>query len=204
MNKIPLEMPVIVEGKYDKIKLDSILDTHIITTDGFGIFNQKEKKILIRKLAEKTGVIVLTDSDGGGIVIRNYLNSILPKDKIIHLYIPQIEGRERRKNGSSKEGFLGVEGINADMLRLLFIPFATKSINSQRREITKSHFYADGLSGGRSSSSRRNALEAMLGLPANMSANALLAAINLLYTYDEYKTLIKKLDEKQAQKPDGG
>jgi len=192
MLKIKLDRPVIVEGKYDKIKLSSIIDANIIDTDGFGIFKENEKKSLIRRVAEKNGVIVLTDSDGAGLVIRNYINSILPKDKISHLYIPEIKGKERRKKTVSKEGLLGVEGINADMLRQIFSPFVLGSSDekSERKAVTKYDMYEDGLFGNEMSAKKRKDLLLKLGLPSNLSSNALLEAINMLYTYEEYKDMV--------------
>ena len=207
--KLKIDLPIAVEGKYDKIKLASIVDANIITTGGFGIFSSDEKKLLIRRLAEPRGIIILTDSDGAGLVIRNYFRSILPSDKLIHLYIPQISGREKRKRQPSKAGILGVEGIDAGMLRRLLEPFAvggdrdvdeasanTDSVNadSTRREVTKVDFYSDRLSGGESSASRRAALCRLLGLPDNMSSNALLAAVNMLCGYDGYRELVDRIE----------
>lgn len=192
MNKIKINLPVIVEGKYDLIKLQSIIDGHIIKTDGFSIFKSEENKEYIKKAAEKNGIIVLTDSDGAGLVIRNHLSSILPKDKIFHIYPPQIEGKERRKSAPSKEGYLGVEGISADVLRALFAPFESNE-PKDKTKVTKTDFFEDGLTGSIDSSTKRKALQKMLGLPSNISANALIDAINLMYTYDEYKTFIKEL-----------
>lgn len=207
--KLKIDIPIAVEGKYDKIKLASIVDANIITTGGFGIFSSDEKKLLIRRLAEPRGIIVLTDSDGAGLVIRNYFRSILPLDKLIHLYIPQISGREKRKRQPSRAGILGVEGIDAGMLRRLLEPFAvggdrdvdeasanTDSVNadSTRREVTKADFYSDRLSGGESSASRRAALCRLLGLPDNMSSNALLAAVNMLCGYDGYRELVDRIE----------
>ena len=207
--KLKIDLPIAVEGKYDKIKLASIVDANIITTGGFGIFSSDEKKLLIRRLAEPRGIIILTDSDGAGLVIRNYFRSILPPDKLIHLYIPQIAGREKRKRQPSKAGILGVEGIDAGMLRKILEPFAvggdrdndeasanTDSVNadSTRREVTKADFYSDRLSGGESSASRRAALCHLLGLPDNMSANALLAAVNMLCGYDGYRELVDRIE----------
>ncbi len=190
--RLKIDIPVAVEGKYDKIKLASVIDAQIITTDGFGVFRSEEKKLLIRRLAEPRGLIVLTDSDGAGLVIRNYFRSILPKDKLINLYTPKIEGRERRKKAPSKAGLLGVEGIDTDTLRELFYPFAAGSETKKRgREVTKADFFADGLSGGDGSAERRARLCGRLGLPDNISANALLAAVNLLSDYDGYKELLK-------------
>lgn len=116
-DRIKVDRPVIVEGRYDKIRIASLIEGTVITTDGFGVFKNSEKKALIRRLASERGVIILTDSDGGGLVIRSYLNSVLPKDKIINLYIPAVKGREKRKKEDSKEGLLGVEGIDCDTLR---------------------------------------------------------------------------------------
>lgn len=191
--RIPLDRPVIVEGKYDKNKLSQILDAEIITTEGFGLFKADEKKMLIRRLAAEKGVFVLTDSDSAGLLIRNHLNSILPKHQITHIYIPQIPGREKRKKEDSKEGLLGVEGIDADLLRSLFEPFRSDENPSFRgcRKVTKTDFYEDGLSGGAGSTAKRVSLAKKAGLPDNLSANALLEAINMLYSYDEYKELIK-------------
>ncbi|HIX92460.1 MAG TPA: DUF4093 domain-containing protein [Firmicutes bacterium] len=203
-----IDLPIAVEGKYDKIKLASIVDANIITTGGFGIFSSDEKKLLIRRIAEPRGIIILTDSDGAGLVIRNYFRSILPPDKLIHLYIPQISGREKRKRQPSKAGILGVEGIDAGMLRKILEPFAvggdrdndeasanTDILNadSTRREVTKADFYSDRLSGGESSASRRAALCRLLDLPDNMSSNALLAAVNMLCGYDGYRELVDRI-----------
>ena len=142
--KLKIALPVIVEGKYDKIKLNSLLDANIITTGGFGIFNSREKKSLIRRLCAG-GVILLCDSDGAGKVIRGYLKSFLPPERVYDLYIPKIAGKERRKRIGSKEGTLGVEGMDAELLRALFAPYATDSLPA-RTPITKADFYAYGLS----------------------------------------------------------
>ena len=191
IDKIKLNIPIAVEVKYDKIKLSSIADAQIITTEGFGVFASKEKAALIRRIAEPRGIIVLTDSDGAGLVIRNYFNSILPKEKLFHIYIPKIEGKEKRKKSPSKEGTLGVEGIDAGLLRTLLAPFAAEEPTVRGREVTKSDFFADGLSGGDGSAERRRKLCERLALPDNMSANALLAAVNLLCDYDKYKEMVE-------------
>ena len=193
-DRIKIDRPVIVEGKYDKIKLSGILDAEILTTDGFGIFNSEEKTALIRRLAEKHGLIVLTDSDGAGLVIRNYFNSILPKDRLIHLYIPEIIGKERRKMHPSRAGTLGVEGMETECLRRLFEPFAADRA-PRTGQITKSDFYLDGFSGTEESGRRRAKLAEKLGLPANISANALLAAVNMLFSPEEYRQAAEELDE---------
>ncbi|MBQ4116485.1 MAG: DUF4093 domain-containing protein [Clostridia bacterium] len=197
MKKITIDIPIIVEGKYDVIKLNSIIDGQIIKTDGFGLFKSEETQNYIRQLAHKKGVIVLTDSDGAGLLIRNHLSSILPKEKIIHLYPPQIEGKEKRKTTPSKEGFLGVEGIQADTLRMLFAPFESNIQKNKPKQVSKLDFFEDGLTGAPNSANKRNALKKRLGLPLNISANALLDTINLLYSYEEYKAFLKESETDQ-------
>ncbi len=190
--KLKLDIPIAVEGKYDKIKVDAVADAQIIVTDGFGVFASDEKAMLIRRLAEARGIIVLTDSDGAGRVIRNYFNSILPKDKIYHLYIPEIEGKERRKKTPSKAGTLGVEGMDAALIRSLLEPFALGSeAKAPSRELTKTDFFRDGFSGGEGSSDKRARLCKYLNLPVGMSSNALLTAINMLGEADKYEEFLK-------------
>ena len=191
-DKLKIDIPIAVEGKYDKIKVASVADAHIITTDGFGVFASEEKSALIRRLAAPRGIIVLTDSDGAGLVIRNYFNRILPKDKLFHLYIPQIEGKEKRKKNPSKEGMLGVEGMEADMLRNILAPFADGTENKKnQRELTKTDFFANGLSGSDAAASKRARLCRYLSLSQNMSANALLAAINMLGEVGRYEEFLE-------------
>lgn len=191
-DKIKIAIPIVVEGKYDKIKLSSVVDGQIIVTDGFGVFASGEKTMLIRRLAEERGIIVLTDSDGAGLVIRNYFNKILPKDKLFHLYVPQIQGKESRKKAPSKEGILGVEGMEARLLRELFEPFGEESTPKKAgKELTKKDFYKDGLSGGEASAKKRAALCKYLSLPCNMSSNALLAAINMLGEFEKYTEFLE-------------
>ena len=191
MEKIKISLPVIVEGKYDKIKLDSILDAKIITTGGFGIFNSEEKKALIKKLCQN-GVILLCDSDGAGKVIRSHIKSMLPPDKIINLYVPKIEGKEKRKRVGSKEGTLGVEGIDADILRGLFKKYEASSA-SARTPITKRDFFNFGLSGGDNSSAKRDLLAKEYDLPSKMSANALLDALNIITSLEEFEETAKNI-----------
>ena len=190
---LTISRPIIVEGKYDKIKLSRVVNAHIVTTDGFGIFSQAQKTALIRRLAEADGVIVLTDSDGAGLVIRNYLRNILPPDKIIHLYTPRIKGKEKRKNTPSKEGFLGVEGMETEWLEKALAPFADGGAKP-RMQLTKADLYALGLSGGPNSEIRRRELSHLLQLPDNLSANALLEAICLLITPEEFDRAISALN----------
>ena len=195
---IRLDRPVIVEGKYDKLKLSSILDATIITTNGFGIFNDKEKRLLIRRLAEKNGIFVLTDADGAGLVIRNLLRGCVPKEKITNIYIPAVKGKERRKSAPSKEGYLGVEGIDTETLTAIFAPFAVgyserSSEPAEPAKVTKADFYESGLAGGEGSAEKRQKLAEKLGLPPHMSANALLEAINLLYPRAVYEDALAAL-----------
>ena len=187
-----IKYPIIVEGKYDKIKLDSIVTARVITTDGFGIFNNKEKLALIQGLARKSKIILLTDSDSGGNVIRAHIKTAVPANRLINLYIPRIQGKEKRKEHASKEGVLGVEGIDKDKLLELLEPFSTEGDEPIGAELTKADFYALGLSGGANSSLLRNALCKRLGLP-HMSPNALLQALNILYTKEEIEGIISEL-----------
>lgn len=182
MEKIKTDKIIIVEGKYDKIKLSSIVDAHIITTDGFSLFNNKEKCAIIRKLSKKNGIVILTDSDGAGFVIRNKLKGYLDNDsEIINLYAPQIVGKEARKNKASKQGLLGVEGIEADTIRDLFRKAGiTESTKKTHNEYTKAQLYELGLSGRDDSSTKRDEICRENDLPEGMSANAFLAAVNLL------------------------
>ncbi|MBR2611563.1 MAG: DUF4093 domain-containing protein [Clostridia bacterium] len=194
MSKLKIDIPILVEGKYDKITLLSVLDASIFTTGGFSVFNNKEKQALLRRLAEEKGLIVLTDSDGGGKQIRSFLSGILPKEKIRMLYIPKIEGKERRKSHKSKDGFLGVEGMTADLLRSLFAPFAVgeSKVQAEKRQITKTDFYLDGLSGGDGAKALRATLARAFSLPEDMTANAFLEALNLLSSYEEYKSEVER------------
>lgn len=191
-----IRRPILVEGRYDKIKLSSLVKANIITTDGFGIFSAAEKASLIRRLAMAHGLIVLTDSDGAGLVIRNYIKNLVPKDKLIHLYIPQVKGRERRKTEASKEGYLGVEGMDADCLRALLAPYADDAEVRLPLSLTKADFYSLGLSGRENSASLRKALTEALALPSNLSADALLAAINMLITEDDFNAALQAAKSK--------
>ncbi|MBO5195640.1 MAG: DUF4093 domain-containing protein [Clostridia bacterium] len=197
--KIKLPIPVIVEGRYDKSKLAEILDCQIITTNGFGIFNHKEKLALIKRLSEN-GVVVLTDSDGAGSLIRGHLKSALPKDKVFNLYIPKIEGKEKRKKTASKEGTLGVEGMETDLLYNLFSDFADKHIfGGDSRNvggITKTDFFQVGMTGSDGSGKRRNEMAEYFDLPSDMTPNALLGALNLLTDKNGFFSAAQSLWEK--------
>lgn len=201
MEKIKLSLPVIVEGKYDKITLSSVVDAHIVQTDGFGIFNNKEKRALIERIS-KNGVIVMCDSDSAGSMIRSCLNGIVPKDKKYPLYIPRISGKERRKSAPSKEGYLGVEGMSTETLRDIIEKFAESHPEavggdpSEREPITKVDFYEAGLSGGANSSSKRDALAKRASLPEGMTSGALLAALNIVMTREEFFQAVSTQGEK--------
>ena len=190
--RIKLTMPVVVEGRYDKIKLLSVIDGIIITTDGFGIYKNKAKQALIRKYAETTGIIILTDSDGAGFQIRNSLKSCIGNGRAVNVYIPDIFGKERRKDKPSKEGKLGVEGIDPDILREAFEkagvtgPEPERSLWADKQMLVK-----DGLSGGDNSSELRKKLCMKLGLPERMSAKALLEALNTLLSEEEYAAALE-------------
>lgn len=197
MEKIKISLPIIVEGRYDKSTLCGFVDATIITTGGFSIFNNKEKQALIRRVAEN-GIIVLTDSDGGGKQIRKFLAGILPSDKIHNLYIPKVEGKESRKRKPSASGNLGVEGMKKDVLLRLLAPFTNGEISKKSNKmITKVDFFEDKLTGAPNSSERRRTLCTMCSLPDDMTPNALLEAMNLLYGYEEYRNLVKKLNEQK-------
>ncbi len=185
MEKLKISYPVIVEGKYDKIKLLSVIDADIFITSGFGIFKNTELCVLFRALAQKSPIIILTDSDGAGTLIRSRFASIIPSERLINLYIPQIQGKERRKSVPSKEGTLGVEGMDTELLYKLFEPFAGDTILS-RGGITKTDLYTLGLSGGKNSSLARARLARQLGFPEDISANALLSALNILYDRESF------------------
>lgn len=191
---LDIKTPIIVEGKYDRLRVLSVANATVISTDGFGIFSKKETQQLIKKLAKSRGVLVLTDSDGGGLVIRNYLRSILPSECVTHLYIPRIEGKERRKRVPSKEGLLGVEGMARDVIERVLAPYADDGTKPPTLGITKADFFALGLSGCDDSSSRRALLADKLGLPTNLSASALIEAINLTVSKDEFDAAIGSLE----------
>ena len=194
--RLRIPYPIIVEGKYDRLRLLDIVDGQIITTDGFGIFNKKEKTALLRALAARTRIIVLTDSDGAGKLIRSHISSCLPRDSVIGLYVPRIEGKEKRKSEPSKEGILGVEGMERKLLYELLAPFADDGAEKRMEEnpLSKTDFYIDGLSGGENSGARRDEIAARFSLPSGMTANALLAALKIVCDYDAYLTAVGRKD----------
>lgn len=186
---------IVVEGVYDKIKLSRFIDGVIFVTDGFRIFSDKGKMQAIKTLAQKADIVILTDSDAAGFKIRNYIKQALPEAKVKHAYIPNVKGKEKRKVKPGKEGLLGVEGIKDDII-LDALKKAGCTINGEstgRKSggvITKSHLYADGLSGGEQSSELRRRLCTELKLPTRLSANMLIDVLNRLLSYEEYTELI--------------
>lgn len=190
---IRIRQAVIVEGKYDKIKLSSLLDTVIIQTDGFGIFKDHEKMELIRRLAQTRGILILTDSDAAGFKIRSYIGGSLPQDQVIHAYIPDILGKEKRKSAPSQEGKLGVEGIPSKILMesLQRAGVTCEEAAEPGRKITKNDLYEDGLSGRPNSKALKKKLLKQLQLPERLSSNALLEILNLFMTYDAYKEAVR-------------
>lgn len=190
---IPVKEVIVVEGRYDKNTLSQIFDAVIVETSGFGVFNDKEKLALLRRLAEARGLVVLTDSDGAGFVIRNFLKGAIDPALIKHAYIPDIQGRERRKSAPSKEGKLGVEGMSAqvliDALRRAGATLGDEAPTHRSGGISKATLYELGLSGCADSAKRRSALLKRLGLPEHLGANALLDVLNALYTAEELREL---------------
>lgn len=196
MDKIKLDAVIIVEGKYDKIKLSSLLDATIITTDGFSVFKNDEKKALIKRLCKGRKTVIMTDTDKAGFVIRNRLRSLLAGEDVIHLYVPEILGKEKRKKAASKQGLLGVEGISADVLRRMF---EEKNIFSAKKEsthtpINKATLYKYELSGKECSAKKRSEFCKALGLPSSLGSNALVEAVNLLQI--DFEEEMKKLGDK--------
>jgi ribonuclease M5 len=217
---------LVVEGKYDKNTLSQIIDAPIFVTDGFGIFKDPEKLALLRAAAEKRGLIILTDSDGAGFVIRGYLKGAIPPELVKQAYIPDVCGKEKRKAAPGKEGKLGVEGMKPEVLiaalRNAGATFLDESAvgasiarptpadperndgtsNARPYEaITKTDLYELGLSGRPDSREKRLALQKRLGLPENMSANALLTALNCLYTKEELEALLWHPESSTWQSP---
>lgn len=197
---IHIEQAIIVEGKYDKIKLSSVIDGVIIVTDGFGIFKDKEKMSLIRAYASKTGIIILTDSDSAGFKIRNYLKGSVD-GKITNVYIPDVFGKEKRKEKASKEGKLGVEGIDHEIILDAFkkagVVFSQR--DKDMPKITRVDLYNDGLSGGKNSSLKRKKLLKYLGLPELISVSGMLDILNSMFTPEEYRQIISEIDYKGGE-----
>ena len=213
--KVKIREAIVVEGRYDKNTLAQTVDAPIITLGGFGVFNDREKLAFLRRLAEKRGLIVLTDSDGAGFVIRNYLKGALPGDRVKQAYIPDVRGKERRKRRPGREGKLGVEGMSPavllEVLRRAGATFedagpekisgeqaagtAETKKTAETRKLSKADLFALGLSGGTDSAVRRQALLKRLELPEHLNANGLLEALNLLYSREELEAALAELEE---------
>lgn len=194
---VKIREAIVVEGRYDKNTLRQIVDAPILETSGFGIFKDKQQLALLRRVAETRGLIVFTDSDGAGFVIRNHIKSAIPGKYLKHAYIPDVMGKERRKAAPGKEGKLGVEGMSPEII-LEALKKAGATIEGeeipQTRQITKQDLVSLGLSGGKDSSTKRLALLKKLNLPEHMSANAMLQALNLLYSPEELKTILSDME----------
>jgi len=191
-SKIPLRQVIICEGKYDAIRLASLFDTLILPTDGFRIYNDGEKRALFKRLAAQRGLVAATDSDAAGFRIRAYLKGFLPAEQLWHVYIPDVLGRERRKSAPSKEGKLGVEGMDTQVLLKAFNEvIQMQESGSKRRELTKLNLYKDGFSGTAGCRERYQALLLMLNLPALLSTNVFCACVGR----EEYEHAKEKLRE---------
>ena len=192
---VKIKEAIVVEGRYDKNTLSQIVDAPIFETSGFGIFKDKEQMALLRRVAEVRGLIVFTDADGAGFVIRNHIKSAIPTKFLKHAYTPDIFGKERRKAHKGKEGKLGVEGMNREIilesLRRAGATFEGETAGTTTRGITKADMMDLGLYGP-GSNEKRQTLMNMLGFPERMSNNAFLQAINLLYSLDELQTILEK------------
>ncbi|MBQ1182999.1 MAG: DUF4093 domain-containing protein [Clostridia bacterium] len=195
---IHLKEAVIVEGKYDKIKLKNFIDAEIITTDGFGIFKNKEKVNMLRRIAEKRGIIILTDSDSAGFIIRGHLTSVIDPKFIKNVFVPEIKGKERRKEKASAQGLLGVEGLSEEII-VESLKKAGIGIDSKTKEtlkITSTDLFRLGLSGGDNSREMREKLLKSLDLPVGMSTRQMLTALNSLYSLTELEKILEEsIDE---------
>ena len=189
---------IVVEGRYDKNALAQVVDATVITLGGFSVFNDREKLAFLRRLAEKQGLIVLTDSDGAGFVIRNYLKGALPKELIKQAYIPDVHGKERRKRHAGKEGKLGVEGMKPEVLLTALERAGATFLDGEgesvlpKDPITKADLFALGLTGGPDSAVKRQALLRKLDLPEHLTANGMLEALNLLYDRETLEQAVKE------------
>ena len=211
--KLVLCEAVIVEGRYDKIKLSGFIASPIIETGGFRVFKDKEKQRLIRLIADRRGILIMTDVDSAGFVIRNFLRGIIPAEKIKHAYIPTVQGKEKRKTEPSKEGTLGVEGIDREALVEAIQKSGAQIIDDhcsersdaavstdlQITEITKLDFYNYGLTGGDNSARYREEMLLSLGLPKYLTVNAMISAINCLFTKTEFEEYLEQLNKVKTE-----
>lgn len=185
---ITLKEAIIVEGKYDKMHLEKICDCPIFTTEGFRIFKDKEKRAFLQNLAKERGIIVLTDSDRAGFMIRNFIKNVVKEGIVTNVYIPEIYGKERRKTEPSKEGKLGVEGIPPEVLMQMLERYACEKAHTEK--ITKADLYSCGLYGGTDSGAARTQLCRKLSVPVGISVNSLLDALNAFVTKEEFYELV--------------
>ena len=192
---ISIKQTVVVEGLYDKIRLEGLISSPIITTDGFSIFKEKEKQELLKRIAKKTGIVILTDSDYAGFQIRNYLADILPEGSYHHVYIPEIAGKEKRKPKPSAEGLLGVEGVSAAVLENAFLKAGLLDSNEQySQEIDTACLFEFGLNGSQNCKEQRNKLLRKLELPTAMSTKQMLTVLNILFTKQEFENIVENLE----------
>lgn len=200
-NVLRIREAIVVEGRYDKNTLAQVVDTVILETSGFSIYKQKEQLDLLRRIAAVRGLIILTDSDGAGFMIRGFLKGAIPPDQVKHAYIPDCYGKERRKRQPGKEGKLGVEGMRPEVLERVLrragATFLDEEVVGQapRRSITKADLFAGGLSGGPGATEKRRTLLKRLHLPEHLTANGLLEVLNTLYSYEDYQQLLGQIGE---------
>ena len=194
---IRIREAILVEGRYDKNALSQLVDTAIFETGGFGVMKDREKIQFLRQVAKKRGLIIFTDSDGAGFVIRNRLKSLLPPDKLLHAYSPQIQGKEKRKQKAGKEGLLGVEGMSPELLIQALhrcgAHFLDENIPAPAGGITRQDLFAWGLRGGEGSREKRQQLKKSLGLPSHLGTSGFLDALNLIATRDQVEALLHQL-----------
>lgn len=195
MKKITLKYPLLVEGNYDKNRVSAVATGTILTCNGFGIFNSTEKKALLRRITEQGKLLVLTDSDGAGMLIRNKLKGALISSNVINIYTPRVEGKEKRKKAPSKAGILGVEGMSDEVLYNLLSPFSIDKDQAVYTPVTTAMLYSLKLTGGENSTEERAKICRNAGLPDSLSAKAFKEAINVLGGYEYLKTLIKDTKE---------
>lgn len=193
---IKLSQAVIVEGKYDAIKLSNFIDALIITTEGFGVFKDKEKQKFLRRLANEKGIIVLTDSDSAGFMIRNFISSCVKNENVINVYIPDIYGKEKRKQKAGAEGKLGVEGVSEEVIlsALKNAGVTAEKTQEKRREITNIDLFEHGLSGRANSKENRKKLFKRLSLPERLSTASLLKVLNSFVSFEEFENVLKELE----------
>ena len=190
-----------VEGVYDKIKLEGLISSPIITTNGFSIFKEHEKQQLLKEIANKTGIVILTDSDHAGFQIRNFLADILPEGSYRHVYIPEIKGKEKRKDKPSAEGLLGVVGVTLEVLQDAFVKAGLMCDEKPYiAQIDTACLFELGLNGGQGSKARREALLRELQLPAAMSTKQMLTVFNILFTKQEFESIVKNLYVQKEEK----